>query len=205
MKKLLFGISILLFTLSSCSTSEDEKKLKEHYKRLEAFAETPEEKEALREEYKNALEELRKEKKEQEEKSKIFYSESSDVTSELLAFCDELWADEKYNPAKYNVKQKEFKWKSVTLKGKVAYVVSENDRHYVTMYYKKETVKLDWLNEKSRSIIFLINFDKPEDIMNFKEGQEFSVKAVYDYSHKSEGVFDGQNYFFNFFNPIQVN
>jgi len=198
--------NILLFVmfcfLASCSKSDEEKKLELFYERLESLAKTPEEKAEIKEQYKVALENLYEEKEYEEKKSKIIYSENNDVTSEFLKFCDELWADEDYNPAKYSVKEKEFNLKSVTLKGTIAYIVSEDDRNYIAMYYKKEKKELDWLNTKERSIIFLIDFEKPEDIMNFKEGQKFTVKTVIDYSHKSDGVFSGEDYFFNFFKPI---
>jgi hypothetical protein len=62
MKKLF--ILLLSFSLfSSCAIPEDEKQLKEQYNNLEKLAETPEQKENLKQEYEKALKELREERK----------------------------------------------------------------------------------------------------------------------------------------------
>ena len=114
-------------------------------------------------------------------------------------------ADRNYNPAKFQVKQKEFKWKSVSLKGRISYIVSKDDSHYFVMYYKKEKV---WFESSflyslqpapSLEIIFSFDFDKPEDIMNLKEGEEVSVEAVYNNAFKES--YD-KYYYFKFFNTV---
>lgn len=201
MKTKVLIIGLLCAVFCSCKElPEDEKKLKDQFESYLKLAETSEQKKYIEQQYEQALIELKEARAEKERKSKIFYSEKNDITSELFEFCNELWVDENYNPAKYKVKEKQFKDKSIAINGPISYIISEDERNYFAMYYQKEKIELNWLNSKSRGIVFLFNFNNPEEIMNLKKGQKVSVEAVYSHSHKSSD-FDDDTYFFNFYNP----
>jgi len=195
MKKIL-SILILITILGGCSTPEDERLLEEKYEKLKVLAQTPEAKKAFKMRYEEALKQLRIERKEKEEMAKLTYSEDEDMTIEILEFCDELWKEGKdYNPAKYQVKDKEFKWKPIKIIGTISYIVSKDDTHYIAFYrtYKKKKIK---------SIVFIFNFEKPEDIMNLKKGQEVTIKALYRNAIETGDWGDNHMYWFEFFNPI---
>ncbi len=202
MKKIL-SILVLITILGGCSTPEDERLLEEKYEKLKVLAQTPEAKKALKVRYEEALKQLRIDRKEKEEMAKLVYSEEEDMTTEILAFCDELWEEgNDYNPAKYQVKNKGFKWKPVKISGVISWITSKDDRHYFAVYYKYKKEDVSWLKSEKRSIIFQFYFEKPEDIMDFKKGQEVSIKALYKEAAESGEWGDDHTYWFEFFNPI---
>jgi len=200
MNKLIIICFVIASVVSGCSMPEDEKKLKEAYDKWEQLAETPEAKERVRMQYKEALEKLRTDKKEKDEKAKIFYTVENDVSDKLYEFLDEVWADPNYNEAKFNIRNKEFKWKSVIISGEIRIISSDNKRNYIMIYYKHDYKYTDF-SDRSRSICFTIDFEKPEDIMDFKEKQEITLECVYDDARKSTDFSRGETYFVNFFHP----
>ena len=200
----LIFISFITILITSCSEmSEKEKELKSKFDLLESLAQTPEQKKVIKEKFQLALEELREKEEENKKKAEIKYSKNSDISDDFFKFCKEFWKDDKYNPAKFKIKEKEFKWKSVSFDGTIEYIVSENKSNYIAIYYKKESKKTSWITSTDKKILFLVNFEKPEDIMDFKEDQKVSVKAIYDNGYLSESpISNDKTYFFNFFNPV---
>jgi len=200
MNRLIIICFIIVTFVTCCSIPEDEKRLKETYDKLEQLATTPEAKDNIRKKYEEALEKLRTDKKEKEEKSKIFYTVENDITDKLYEFLDEVWADPHYNEAKFNIRNKEFKWKSLIITGEINTISSENSINSIMIYYKHDSKFTDF-TVRSRTICFYINFEKPEDIMNFKEKQEITLECVYDYADKTVDFSGNVTHYINCFHP----
>ena len=116
------------------------------------------------------------------EKEEIKIVEESEIiaTDEFLKFCDEFYKIstqdyyvnfEKYNPAKFKVKQEEFKDKWIVLSGKISDIEEDGD---ITIYIKD-------YDEKDVKIEAGFDFGSPERVMNFEIGQEIKIKAKYDH------------------------
>lgn len=205
MKRILLPLFFLVFS-SACSEklTEDERNLKAYYDILIENAGDKESKKQLELKYEEALDDLRAQKKEEEFKATLKYDKNNDATDSLFLFINEIWENKDYNPAKFSVTENAFKYKSISFTSQITRIHSEDNSHYLTFYYLHDEREIDWLNSETRTIVFLVDFEKPEDIMNFQVGDYLDVKCIYDHAFIGNDYFDDQSYFFSFFNPNVV-
>ena len=103
------------------------------------------------------------------------------ATDEFLKFCDEFYNDEDYNPAKFKVKQEEFKDKWIVLSGKISDITEEGNIRIVVNNY--DLVFLG-ITGHIAGIKASYNFGSPEKVMNLKIDQEIKIMGRYEHEDK---------------------
>ena len=116
------------------------------------------------------------------------------VTDEFLKFCDEFYNDEDYNPAKFKVKQEEFKDKWIVLSGKISSITEEGNICIEVNHYDYNH------SSYTTAIKACYNFGSPEKVMNLKIGQEIKIMGMYEHVDKKNTLV-GLRYDFYFENP----
>ncbi len=112
------------------------------------------------------------------------------VTDEFLKFCDEFYNDEDYNPAKFKVKQEEFKDEWIVLSGEISNIFESGDISIEVSHYHYNR------SSYTTGIKASYNFGSPEKVMNLKIGQEIKIMGMYEHVDKSFYY-----YVFHFENP----
>jgi len=118
------------------------------------------------------------------------------VTNEFTKFIDDLWNDEDYNPVKFKVEQEKFKGKWAVLSGEIDWMTEFGSVQLIIKHNEKEFFV--------REINANFDFDNPEDIIDFRTGQEIKLKGKYIEGKEDKGIeidYLYSKYTFHFKNP----